>query len=60
MTRRDPVDEIYAEALRAAAREHLGTYRETVAECYPTVDEMIRERYRPASIARREQKESRA
>jgi hypothetical protein len=49
VSRRDPYDEINAEALRAAAREAYGTLGQWRAEGYPTVAEMIREQYPPAS-----------
>ena len=46
---RDPLDEIHAEALRAAAREVHGTWRQAAAEVWPTVPEMLRERYPAAA-----------
>jgi hypothetical protein len=49
MSRRDAYDEIHAEALRVAARERQGTLRQLYAECYPTVTEMLAERYPPAT-----------
>ena len=49
MSRREPLDEIYAQALRKGASEAHGSWRAAAAEAYPTVDEMLRERYPPAT-----------
>lgn len=45
MSRRDAYDEVYAEALRQAAREVYGTLGQARAERDPTAAEVERERY---------------